>query len=38
MTTDAESREDVYSIDGRKLNHVGREGIYIVNGKKTIYQ
>lgn len=34
VTTDAESREDVYSIDGRKLNHVGREGIYIVNGKK----
>lgn len=34
VTTDAESREDVYSIDGRKLNGVEREGIYIVNGKK----
>lgn len=34
VTTDAESREDVYSIDGRKLNGVAGEGIYIVNGKK----
>ena len=34
ITTDADSRDAVYSIDGRKLNHVGREGIYIVNGKK----
>lgn len=34
VTTDAEGREDVYSIDGRKLNGVEREGIYIVNGKK----
>lgn len=34
VTTDAESREDVYSIDGRKLNGVECEGIYIVNGKK----
>lgn len=34
VTTDAESREDVYSIDGRKLNGVTGEGIYIVNGKK----
>lgn len=34
VTTYAESREDVYSIDGRKLNGVEREGIYIVNGKK----
>lgn len=34
VTTDAKSREDVYSIDGRKLNGVEREGIYIVNGKK----
>lgn len=34
ITTDAESREDVYTIDGRKLNGVAREGVYIVNGKK----
>ena len=34
VTTDADSREDVYSIDGRKLNGVTGEGIYIVNGKK----
>lgn len=34
VTTDAEGREDVYSIDGRKLNGVAGEGIYIVNGKK----
>lgn len=34
VTTGDESREDVYSIDGRKLNGVEREGIYIVNGKK----
>lgn len=34
VTTDAEGREDVYSIDGRKLNGVTGEGIYIVNGKK----
>lgn len=34
VTTGAESREDVYSIDGRKLNGVTGEGIYIVNGKK----
>ncbi len=34
VTTDAESRDAVYSIDGRKLNGVEREGIYIVNGKK----
>lgn len=34
VTTDAESREDVYSIDGRKLNGVAGKGIYIVNGKK----
>lgn len=34
ITTDADSRDAVYSIDGRKLNGVEREGIYIVNGKK----
>lgn len=34
ITTDADSRDAVYSIDGRKLNRVGRKGIYIVNGKK----
>ena len=34
VTTDADSRDAVYSIDGRKLNRVGREGLYIVNGKK----
>ena len=34
VTTGAEGREDVYSIDGRKLNGVAGEGIYIVNGKK----
>lgn len=34
VTADAESREDVYTIDGRKLNGVAREGVYIVNGKK----
>lgn len=34
ITTDADSRDAVYSIDGRKLNRVGREGIYIVNRKK----
>lgn len=34
VTTDADSRDAVYSIDGRKLNGVEREGIYIVNGKK----
>ena len=34
ITTDAESREAVYSLDGRKLNGVAREGVYIVNGKK----
>ena len=34
ITTDVDSREAVYSIDGRKLNGVAREGVYIVNGKK----
>lgn len=34
ITTDADSRDAVYSIDGRKLNSVAGEGIYIVNGKK----
>lgn len=34
VTADAESRKDVYTIDGRKLNRVAREGVYIVNGKK----
>lgn len=34
VTADAESRKDVYTIDGRKLNGVAREGVYIVNGKK----
>lgn len=34
ITTDADSREAVYSLDGRKLNGVTREGVYIVNGKK----
>lgn len=34
ITTDADSRDAVYSIDGRKLNGVAGEGIYIVNGKK----
>lgn len=34
ITTDANSRDAVYSIDGRKLNGVAGEGIYIVNGKK----
>lgn len=34
ITTDADSRDAVYSIDGRKLNGVAREGVYIVNGKK----
>lgn len=34
ITTDADSRDAVYSIDGRKLNGVTGEGIYIVNGKK----
>lgn len=34
VTTGAEGREDVYNIDGRKLNGVTGEGIYIVNGKK----
>ena len=34
ITTDADSREAVYSLDGRKLNGVAREGVYIVNGKK----
>ena len=34
ITTDVDSREDVYTIDGRKLNGVAREGVYIVNGKK----
>ena len=34
VTAEAESREDVYTIDGRKLNGVAREGVYIVNGKK----
>ena len=34
ITTDADSRNAVYSLDGRKLNRVAREGVYIVNGKK----
>lgn len=34
VTADADSRKDVYTIDGRKLNGVAREGVYIVNGKK----
>ena len=34
VTADAESLEGVYSLDGRKLNGVTGEGIYIVNGKK----
>lgn len=34
ITTDVDSREAVYSLDGRKLNRVAREGVYIVNGKK----
>ena len=34
ITTDADSRDALYSIDGRKLNGVAGEGIYIVNGKK----
>ena len=34
ITTDADSRDAVYSIDGRKLNGVAGKGIYIVNGKK----
>lgn len=34
ITTDADSREAVYSLDGRKLNGVACEGVYIVNGKK----
>lgn len=34
VTADADSRKDVYTIDGRKLNRVAREGVYIVNGKK----
>lgn len=34
ITTDVDSRDAVYSIDGRKLNGVAREGVYIVNGKK----
>lgn len=34
ITTDADSRDAVYGIDGRKLNGVAGEGIYIVNGKK----
>lgn len=34
VTADADSRDAVYSIDGRKLNGVAGEGIYIVNGKK----
>lgn len=34
ITTDADSRDAVYSIDGRKLSGVAGEGIYIVNGKK----
>lgn len=34
ITTDADSREAVYSLDGRKQNGVAREGVYIVNGKK----
>ena len=34
VTAEAESCEDVYTIDGRKLNGVAREGVYIVNGKK----
>lgn len=34
ITTDVDSREAVYSLDGRKLNGVAREGVYIVNGKK----
>ena len=34
ITTDVDSREAVYSLDGRKLNGVACEGVYIVNGKK----
>lgn len=34
ITTDVDSRDAVYSLDGRKLNGVAREGVYIVNGKK----
>lgn len=34
ITTDVDSREAVYNLDGRKLNGVAREGVYIVNGKK----
>lgn len=34
IITDVDSREAVYSLDGRKLNGVAREGVYIVNGKK----
>lgn len=34
ITIDVDSREAVYSLDGRKLNGVAREGVYIVNGKK----
>lgn len=34
ITTDVDSREAVYSLDGRKLNGVAREGVFIVNGKK----
>ncbi len=34
VTTDVDSRGAVYSLDGRKLNGVAREGVYIVNGKK----
>lgn len=34
IITDVDSSEAVYSLDGRKLNGVAREGVYIVNGKK----
>ena len=36
ITTDSDSRDAVYSLDGRKLNGVAGEGIYIVNGKKKV--
>ena len=38
IEAEGNSRDAIYTLDGRKVNRVGANGVYIVNGKKKAIQ
>lgn len=36
ISDDNNANQSIYDLQGRRLQHIGQQGIYIVNGKKII--